>query len=71
MAISYQASGILALPDPVKLSANDAIIPSEKLGRYILSLAHPDGRTTSCLPGRHEVAAGVFDAGGPSKRPLR
>lgn len=28
----------------MKLSARDAIIPSEKLSRYVLSLTHPDGR---------------------------
>lgn len=28
----------------MKLSAKDAIIPPEKLSRYVLSLTHPDGR---------------------------
>lgn len=29
----------------MKLSAKDAVIPSEKVSRYILSRTHPDGRT--------------------------
>jgi len=45
----------------MKLSAKDAVIPPEKLSRYILSLTHPDGRTKA----QYLARLGYSEADGP------
>ena len=48
------------MPLVVRLSARDALIPSDKLRDYLLSLTHPDGRGKAEYLGRLGYSEDAF-----------